>query len=1085
MATPAELVGQKLGHYFIKEQIGAGGMGVVFLAHDERLERDVAIKVLPPSTFSDPVVRKRFRKEAITLSKLNHPNIATIFDFNEENETCFLVTEYISGPSVDTMLVAGALPESQIISLGLQLADALIAAHDKGVVHCDLKPENLRLTPDGRLKVLDFGIARLMHTATDENQATMTMTQTNEIRGTLPYMAPEQLLGESPDARTDIWATGAVLYQLCAGSRPFQGKVATALAAEIIHAPPPQLMGLRKNLSPLLEATIMKCLEKKAEHRYQTARELKVDLDRVLTRQGATPVYVPKTSDLIPMESGRKGSWRLLAACLLFALLLVGGWYWRQHHPATTAKSSQRQSVAVLGFANATANKQDDWISSILTTQLPNELAAAGKVRIISDEDVGRAKQDLSLNVSGSLAADTLARINRRLNADLIVVGSYSNLDGNLQLSLYVQDTKSGETIASPSEHGNIKNIEQLVTGTGITLRQALKIDQVDAATAELMRASMPSNTQAAQDYAEGVNKLRMSDALGGRALLQKAIVSDPDYAMAHSALSTAWDQLGYDSRKQEEAKKAFDLSGKLLREQKLLVEARYREATSEWDKATGIYRSLQSISPDELDYGLKLASIQIRGNKPRDGLSTIQKLRTFPSPQRDDPRIDIVEAEAGQALQDPALIKSATAAAIQKGQQTGARLLIALAEWRRCSALRVTGELDAARAAGEHALQVYKDAADALGQARSLTCMANVMDSKGDSSGALTLHQQALALANSIGAKRDSAGANMNIANILSDHGDLSGAIQKYQEVLSIAGEIDDKLQMAWAENNVGLIYFTQGKYDAAAQNFDAARKIAKDSGDLKGLIQARMNLSTIRFQQGKFAEAKEGIQEAIAATKQLNDQSNQASSLQTLGDISLAQDQLADAESSYTAALDIQTKLGDKDGVASCRQSLAGLELERAQPSRAELLAGQAIDEFSAEKGTDEEVSARVLRMRSFLQQGKTKEARAEMDQIEKLKASDRTVKIDLTIAQAQVLAREQKLPGASAKFREAIMQAVHDGLKVYELRARLAEGEAELQAGNRSKAAATLQAVQKDAAKIEFKFVARKAADLITKN
>src|ERR1044071_5740939 len=134
MASPAELVGRKLGHYLIKEQIGAGGMGVVFLAHDERLERDVAIKVLPASTFSDQAVRKRFRKEALTLSKLNHPNIATIFDFDEENETCFLVTEYISGPSVDTMAASRSLPESQIISLSLQLADALIAAHDKGVV---------------------------------------------------------------------------------------------------------------------------------------------------------------------------------------------------------------------------------------------------------------------------------------------------------------------------------------------------------------------------------------------------------------------------------------------------------------------------------------------------------------------------------------------------------------------------------------------------------------------------------------------------------------------------------------------------------------------------------------------------------------------------------------------------------------------------------------------------------------------------------------------------------------------------------------------------------------------------------------
>src|SRR6185369_9828951 len=204
--------------------------------------------------------------------------------------------------------------------------------------------------------------------------------------------------------------------------------------------------------------------------------------------------------------------------------------------------------------------------------------------------------------------------------------------------------------------------------------------------------------------YAEGVAKLRMSDALGARDLLQKAIAADPNYGMAHSALSAVWDQLGYDSKKQEEAKKAFDLSGKLLREQKLLVEARYREATSEWDKAVEIYSNLQSIAPDELDYGLKLASTQIRGGKAQEGLATIHKLRALPSPQRDDPRIDMAEAEAGQALSDAAAVKTFTADAIQKAQPIGAKSLVAQAEWMRCSALRYLGDLDVARAASDHA---------------------------------------------------------------------------------------------------------------------------------------------------------------------------------------------------------------------------------------------------------------------------------------------------------------------------------------------------------------------------------------------
>ncbi|HEY6182661.1 MAG TPA: protein kinase [Terriglobales bacterium] len=1084
MASPAELVGRKLGHYLIKEQIGAGGMGVVFLAHDERLERDVAIKVLPASTFADQSVRKRFRKEALTLSKLNHPNIATIFDFDEENETCFLVTEYISGPAVDIIVNAGALPESQIISLGLQLTDALIAAHDKGVVHCDLKPENLRLTPDGRLKVLDFGIARLMYTATDENMATMTLTQTNEIRGTLPYMAPEQLLGEHPDARTDIWATGAVLYQLCAGSRPFQGKVATALAAEIIHTSPPQLTGLRKNLSPLLEGTIMKCLEKKAEHRYQTARELRVDLDRVLTRQGPVPVR-HDASDLHPAESGRKWGWKLVTAAFLLCIFILGSWYWRHLHPPTAVKSSLRQSVAVLGFANTTANKQDDWISSILTTQLPTELTAGEKIRIISEEDVNRAKEDLSLTDTGSLAGDTLARIKRRLNSDLVVLGSFSNLDGLIRLNLYVQNTNTGETVASFSESGNIDQIEQLITRAGFDLRQNLGLEQPDQAQVELMKASMPSNMRAAQYYAEGVAKLRMSDALAARDLLQQAVSSDPKYAMAHSALSAAWDQLGFDAKKQEEAKLAFDLSGNLLKEQKLLVEARYREAISQWDKAADTYRELQKVAPDELDYGLRLVATQIQGNKGQEALSSIQNLRRLPPPQRDDPRIDMAEADAAETLADFKAEKAAAERTIHQAQQNGSRALTARAEWRRCFALMSLGDLDTARAAGEQALQIYKDISDRLGEARSLSCMGNVLSAKGDLVGAQKLHERAFDLTNSIGAKRDSAGASINIANALSDQGDVNGAIQRYQQATSIAKEIDDKWQLSLAENNLGLIYFTQGKYDAAAATLEAARQVAAQVGDLKGLVQARMNLSNIRFQQGKFAEARSGIQEAISAAKQLDAQSDQADAQQTFGDILLAQDQLMEADQAYSESLRIQTNLGNKAGIASCRLSLAGLELERAQPNKAGALASQAIEEFAIEKSPDAETSAHVAKAKSLLEQEKIKEARGELELAEKLKPQDRTIKLDLAITQGRLLAREGNLSQAAGRLRDATRQARQAGLKVYEMRAQFAEGEAQMLAGNRANGTTSLRNLRKEATRISFNLLSRKITALLASN
>jgi eukaryotic-like serine/threonine-protein kinase len=274
------LVGIKLGHYRIAEKIGAGGMGEVYRAQDEHLGRDVAIKVLPPGTLSDESARKRFRDEALILSKLNHPNIATIHDFDTQAGSDFLVMEYVPGVTLSERLAAGPLPEKEVACLGGQLADGLAAAHERGVIHRDLKPGNLRLTADGRLKILDFGLAKLVQPVGGDAE-TASLTETRALAGTLPYMAPEQLKGERVDTRSDLWAAGVALYEMATGRHPFEGKTSTAVADQILHAHARAPQELQPRLSPRLADIILKCLEKDAENRYQSAKELQVDLRRL------------------------------------------------------------------------------------------------------------------------------------------------------------------------------------------------------------------------------------------------------------------------------------------------------------------------------------------------------------------------------------------------------------------------------------------------------------------------------------------------------------------------------------------------------------------------------------------------------------------------------------------------------------------------------------------------------------------------------------------------------------------------------------------------------------------------------------
>lgn len=271
------MIGQKFSHYLIIEQIGAGGMGVVYRAHDEQLNRDVAIKVLPAQALGDEAARRRFRQEASSLAKLDHPCITAFREFNTENGTDFLVTEYIPGTSLDRKLTGGWLPGNEVVALGLQLAQGLAAAHDRGIVHRDLKPANLRLTPEGQLKILDFGLARLMPHASGL-VTTTTLSQSQAITGTLPYMAPEQLRGEPADARTDIWAAGAVLYELATGQRPFRASNSPMLIDCILHQNPELPSKLNNALPPGLEKIILKALTKDLAHRHRSARELGVEL---------------------------------------------------------------------------------------------------------------------------------------------------------------------------------------------------------------------------------------------------------------------------------------------------------------------------------------------------------------------------------------------------------------------------------------------------------------------------------------------------------------------------------------------------------------------------------------------------------------------------------------------------------------------------------------------------------------------------------------------------------------------------------------------------------------------------------------
>jgi serine/threonine protein kinase len=444
MAVRTLSPGQVLGHFRLIEQIGTGGMGVVYRARDERLERDVAVKVLNAKTLADVTAQARFRREALVLSRLNHPNVEAVYDFHSEQGLDYLVLEYVPGVSLDDRLEKGPLAENEVVSLGVQLTRGLAEAHARGVLHRDLKPGNLRVTPEYILKILDFGLAQLFgvpdeRTLTDAEMVTMEAPSSG---GTPPYMAPEQLQRKEPDVRSDIYSAGAVLYEMATGSRPFPQR-GQMLWEAILHSLPAAPRTLNKDISPELEAIILKCLEKDPNIRYQSAGELLGDLKRLRPGQTVTKSF----QDSAVAQLAAK-SWNRRIGINLAMILLVGIaigtviWKW----PRT--QQVRQKIMAVLPIDTLGQDPATSALGLGLTETVTAKLVQASNsdaIQVVSPRDL----RDQGVK--------TAADARRAFGTDFVLESSIQRSGQMIRINCSLVDSKTHRQLAA-------KTIEAQVT---------------------------------------------------------------------------------------------------------------------------------------------------------------------------------------------------------------------------------------------------------------------------------------------------------------------------------------------------------------------------------------------------------------------------------------------------------------------------------------------------------------------------------------------------------------------------------------------------------------------------------------------
>ena len=516
MASPSQLIGRSLGHYRILEFIGAGGMGVVYRAHDERLDRDVALKVLPAGTLADESTRRQFRREALALAKLNHPNVEAVYEFDNEDGLDFLAMELISGVSLDAKLAGRALGERQVLRLGIQLADALQAAHAQGIVHRDLKPGNLRLTAEDRLKVLDFGLAQWIHPDSDKER-TVTANRLREISGTVPYMPPELLRGQNADARSDIYSAGVVLYEMITGHLPFTESGPPLIGAILEKSPLPP-SAYNRGASSGLESIILKALDKDPNRRYQSAKELEVDLERLST---GVPPAIPR----------RRPAWAWIAfACPILIMGLILGLNVHGWRDRLLGSRPHIASLVVLPLENLSGDSQQGYFADGMTDELTTKLAQIGALRVISRTSATHYKN----------SAKALPEIAKELHVDAVVEGSVLRSGDHVRITVQLIDAATDKHLWAKDYEQPLNDVLRVQDQVAQAIVNEVKV-KVSPEEQARLTTSHPVNSEAHEAYLKGHYLLRQGteeQLRKAKDYFEEAIKLDPNYAPAYAGLA-------------------------------------------------------------------------------------------------------------------------------------------------------------------------------------------------------------------------------------------------------------------------------------------------------------------------------------------------------------------------------------------------------------------------------------------------------------------------------------------------------------------------------------------------------------------
>jgi DNA-binding winged helix-turn-helix (wHTH) protein/tetratricopeptide (TPR) repeat protein len=761
------------------------------------------------------------------------------------------------------------------------------------------------------------------------------------------------------------------------------------------------------------------------------------------------------------------------AAAGTIALALAGVFLYHTWKQRTRTQVAARPSVAVLAMKNLSGKAQDAWLSTALTETISAELMAGGQLRLISGDNVAQMQQELAPPPGVGLSRQQLDSIGRNLGCDMVLTGDYLVVGDKVRVDVRLDDLGSQQPVASVSETQDEKDLLELVARTGGELRSKLGVALPLAPQAEAVRASFSSNADARQFYFQGLDALRLRDGPRARDFLTQAVTADKDFALAHSALSVTWRLLGYDQRGAEEAKRAFDLSEHLSREDRLAVEAQYYEASSNWSKAIEKYQALWNFFPDNIEYGLKLGNVQQLGGKPKDALTVVAQMRALPSPVGSDPRIDLLEATVDDRLSDISGATKVATQAVEKAKASNARLLLARARIKQGIYANRQGKPDDALQYLAEAKQIFQSLGETGGVADAMRWDAVVLTRRGQTAEAEKELESALALSQSLNYVRLTTEILLAQADTLRVLGQLVPAKTKCEAALASAQEADNKSAVARALWSLGVILKLQGDYTAARANEWQSAEMARDLGERSNRTNALNSVAVIDLVQGRLQQARSELEEILLIDRQIGDKASIANRLSNLSRVLKMQGDLPAAEKFNTEECQILETLKAKT-LPACRIRLAELWMDQGRGSEARA----AIDKVAADLKPETLPPADLARMAGLQATlGETEKAAttlAEARQILSGRSHIAEEAVPVAIAGARVDAAQGHTATATKRLLDAKAEAQKFGLLSLVLEARMARAEIDSRSGSRSEATA----LAKDATQAGFGFIADQA-------